>query len=279
LNDVSRIESRRRRAIEVLRDRAKSDDITNAILTEATRLEHAAPLRTVEAADFDNLFTARLAKYDDDAKVVQREVEDQEALESKIREANSSFLAARKAERSEGLKEREEALQTLENAYTKYKEVIGNLESGRMFYNNLATLVARFRDEVKQFVHNRRLQADQIEMYVLSSPFLIQFINACSLRLTILELRGENSDIESAMSSLRLSNAAQQSLPSRQSLLSQTQPSQQAQPASIQTLQQPSNTTTRQTPLPAPQAQRPVPVPTVNPGVWTPDQGIRFGPR
>ena len=166
LNDISRIESRRHRVIETLRDRAKADNITSAILAEASRFEHTSPMRNVEPADFDDLFTTRLAKYDEDAAIVVRESQDQDDLAGKLREANASFLSARKAGSSEGLKEREEALQTLENAYTKYKEVIGNLDSGRMFYNNLATLVARFRDEVKQFVHNRRLQAEQIEVYV-----------------------------------------------------------------------------------------------------------------
>lgn len=84
-----------------------------------------------------------------------------------MREANRKFTRAHKGDAS--TKERETALQELENGYLKYKEIISNLEVGRKFYNDLANIVGRFRDEAKTFVHQRRMEASQLEAYALSS--------------------------------------------------------------------------------------------------------------
>lgn len=80
----------------------------------------------------------------------------------RLQEANASFLACRRMDSS--LKKREMAIQKLENGYFKYKELITNLEVGRKFYNDLGRLLSRFLDECKHFVHQRRVEAGQMEV-------------------------------------------------------------------------------------------------------------------
>ena len=63
--------------------------------------------------------------------------------------ANAAFLVARRGDQS--TKKREQALQNLENAYFKYKEIISNLDVGRKFYNDLAKITNRFRDDCRGF--------------------------------------------------------------------------------------------------------------------------------
>jgi programmed cell death 6-interacting protein len=180
MNEVSRLESRRRRKIETLRQKAKADDISKpplslfwsphltpslaaSILAEAGRLERENPLRKVESADFEPLFNSRLeARYSTDKLTLEQESEEQEELVSRLREANASFLAGRRMDSS--LKEREDAIQTLENAFMKYNELIGHLDGGRKFYNELTRLLSRYRDECKHFVYRRRVEAGQMEV-------------------------------------------------------------------------------------------------------------------
>ena len=57
---------------------------------------------------------------------------EEEGLLKRLQDANASFTTARKGDSS--TKEREGALQRLENAYFKYKEIVSNLEAGRKFY-------------------------------------------------------------------------------------------------------------------------------------------------
>ncbi|RFU26102.1 hypothetical protein B7463_g10238, partial [Scytalidium lignicola] len=168
LNDVSRFESRRRRKIEALREKAKKDDINASILQETARLERAYPGQAVVPAHFEDFFERRLRKYDEDVESVKRDSEEQEQLMSTLREANASFLAGRKGDTSS--REREQALQTLENAFFKYKEIVGNLDAGRKFYNDLSKIVGRFRDDCRAFLYERQQEASALENEINLPP-------------------------------------------------------------------------------------------------------------
>lgn len=161
LNEVSRLESRRRRKIEALREKAKKDDINDSILAEAARLEREYPSTTVVPAHFEDFFEQRLSKYDSDIAALKAEADEQDRLTLNLENANSSFMAARKGDVSS--REREQALQKLENAYFKYKEIVSNLEVGRKFYNDLAKIVGKFRDGCKAFIYDRREEAMRME--------------------------------------------------------------------------------------------------------------------
>lgn len=161
LNEVSRLESQRRRKVEALRAKAKQDDINPALLQEAARLEREYPMQTIEAVQFEGLFDARLAGYNSDRGSLKDESDEQSAIESRLAAANSSYVNARKGDGS--TKEREKALQSLENAFFKYKEIISNLDAGRKFYNDLAKIVGRFRDDCRSFAYQRKAEASQLE--------------------------------------------------------------------------------------------------------------------
>jgi programmed cell death 6-interacting protein len=161
LNDVNRLESRRRRKIESIREKAKKDDINKAILDEAARLEREYPGMQIAPAQFEEFFEQRLARYDPEIEAVRAEALEQDRILESLESANTAFLSARKGDTSS--KEREQALQKLENAYFKYKEIVNNLEVGRKFYNDLSKIVGRFRDDCKAFSYSRRSEAVQME--------------------------------------------------------------------------------------------------------------------
>lgn len=131
------------------------------ILAEAGRLEREYPMQKIEPAQFEDLFEKRLERYDPDRAMIVEEEEDQEGISSRLKEANASFLHARRGDSS--THEREQALQKLENAYNKYKEIVSNLDVGRKFYNDLAKIVSRFRDDCRSFAYQRRTEAGQLE--------------------------------------------------------------------------------------------------------------------
>ena len=134
------------------------------ILKEAARLEREYPGLKLEPAQFENFFEQRLQGYEPDLEQVNDEREAQERVMAKLQEANASFVGAKKGDTSS--REREQALQKLENAYFKYKEIVSNLDVGRKFYNDLARLVTRFRDECASFLQQRRSEAERLQRYV-----------------------------------------------------------------------------------------------------------------
>ncbi len=137
------------------------DALDSSILAEAARLEREYPLQKIEPAQFEDLFERRLERYNLDRAMVTEEQEEQEALYPRIKDANAAFLVARRGDSS--TQEREKALQKLENGYLKYKEIVSNLDVGRKFYNDLAKIVTRFRDDCKNFAYQRRMESGQLE--------------------------------------------------------------------------------------------------------------------
>jgi programmed cell death 6-interacting protein len=131
------------------------------LLREAARLEREYPMQTIEAVQFENLFDKRLQMYDVDQDMVKEEAKEQEEAVRRLQDANTAFVNARKGDQS--TKQREQALQSLENAYLMYKEIILNLDVGRKFYNDLAKIVNRFRDDARSFAYNRKQEASQVE--------------------------------------------------------------------------------------------------------------------
>lgn len=125
-------------------------------------------MQAIQASQFEDLFEEHLRYYDSDRDMLAQEQRDQDQVSEQVRQANQAFTRAHKGDTS--TREREMALQDLENGYMKYKEIISNLEVGRKFYNDLAKIVGRFRDDGKAFVHQRRMEASQLEAWVLATP-------------------------------------------------------------------------------------------------------------
>jgi programmed cell death 6-interacting protein len=161
LNNLNRLESRRRRKIESIREKAKKDDINSAILAEAGRLEREYPGTQIAPANFEDFFENHLARYDLDIEAVRTELTEQEDLIEQLEAVNAAFVSARKGDT--GSREREQALQKLENAFFEYKKIISNIEAGRKFYNELSKIVGRFRDDCKSFSYSRQSEAAQLE--------------------------------------------------------------------------------------------------------------------
>ena len=118
-------------------------------------------MQPIQASQFEDLFEKQLHVYDSDLHLLAGEREQQEQIIMRVSEANRAFTRARRGYSSS--EEREKALQELENGYMKYKEIISNIEVGRKFYNDLAKIVGRFREECKSAVHQRKVEAQQME--------------------------------------------------------------------------------------------------------------------
>ncbi|KAK3069515.1 pH-response regulator protein palA/rim20, partial [Teratosphaeriaceae sp. CCFEE 6253] len=167
INEVNRLESRRRKKVEALKVKAQEDDVLPDLLRETSRLEREYPMQPIAAAQFEQLFDERLKKYDADKAEVKREDVELEALGQRIRQASQGFQTAKQGDT--GTAEREQALQRLENAYGSYKQILRDLDTGRKFYNSLGTIVSRFRDECKSFVFTRRAEAQGMETDVANA--------------------------------------------------------------------------------------------------------------
>ncbi|KAF2771355.1 BRO1-domain-containing protein [Teratosphaeria nubilosa] len=215
LNELARLESRRKRKVEALRMKAREDDVNPDLLREAAKLERENPMQPVTASQFDHMFDDRLRKYDADREELKAEEAEQERLLARVQEANTQFQNAKRGDTSST--EREQALQRLENAYTQYKQITKEINAGRKFYNDLASIVQGFRDDCRNFVYGRRMDAQSLE-----------------------------HDLSTAMAGMRIQERT------KENLASQRQAQQQAAPAGRMTM----GGGQREEALPAPTPQR-----------------------
>ena len=137
-------------------------------------------MQKIEPAQFENLFEERLERYEEDSKFIAKEKEEQNQISIQLRQTNAAFTNARKGDTS--TKEREQALQRLENGYVMYQEIVSNLNTGRKFYNDLAKIVNRFRDECKNFAYQRRAEAGQLESDLANAMSALNLSQATSLQ-------------------------------------------------------------------------------------------------
>ncbi|EGX93841.1 pH-response regulator protein palA/RIM20 [Cordyceps militaris CM01] len=172
-SDAVRFESKRRVKVKNLKENAKRDDIKPDILKEAARLERTYPTTSIVPAHFEDFFDKRLDKlYETDIDGLDKEAKEQEQLVAQLQRANREFEAQKQKGSSRANREREQALQRLDSAYYKYKEILNNLDVGRKFYNDLSKIVGQgFRDEAKSWVAQRRMEARALEEE-LSMPTL-----------------------------------------------------------------------------------------------------------
>ncbi|SPO38871.1 related to RIM20 - protein involved in proteolytic activation of Rim101p [Pseudozyma flocculosa] len=125
---------------------ASGDDIRPAVLRETARLSSTTS-KSIDAAMFEDLFESEMAKYDRFRDEMAKSAQDQEALLDSIKKRNDEFLEARKVDIT--IKRRTKALQNLDVAYAKYRELDSNLVEGLEFYNGLAKLLSAYRQDVK----------------------------------------------------------------------------------------------------------------------------------
>ncbi|KAK9466795.1 BRO1-like domain-containing protein [Lipomyces arxii] len=158
MSDVSKVEYRRRKLVEDVKELARTDDVTELVLQETARLERADPFGKIEPTQFEKLFTDRLRKYDDAKQAVEREHDEQTTLMTEVELASNDFQAALARTRT-GPTAREQALQGLQDGYFKYQQLMANLDEGRKFYNELMGPLTKLQDECTDFVYSRRVEA------------------------------------------------------------------------------------------------------------------------
>lgn len=147
---------------------AADDDIQE----EARTLQSLTP-SPLTPADFEDYFSKRLERHYSESRAEHRtDARESQKLCARLRDANAAFVRSRRTDTA--VEERERALQRLETGYLKFLEIAQNLDEGRKFYNELARMLGRWREEIRGFVYQRKREARDMEWYVpIKSVFCI----------------------------------------------------------------------------------------------------------
>ncbi|KAF8923241.1 pH-response regulator protein palA/rim20 [Dissophora ornata] len=147
----------RRIKMEEIKRLADEDDIGPALAAITNRLTANSSAVKIEPAHFEALFQEQLRKYDGYKRMIREEKATQDDLLNAIQETNTLFLAPRKS--SDVVRQREQALGSLEAAYQKYKAVQSNLNEGIKFYQRLETVLVNLRNNFRDHYFARKMEA------------------------------------------------------------------------------------------------------------------------
>ncbi|SGY18091.1 BQ5605_C015g07978 [Microbotryum silenes-dioicae] len=110
---------------------------------------------------FEGVFENELAKFDGLKQAMGQNGARTEDLVGDVKIAHASFVDSRRSDPA--LARRTQALEDLNGAYHKYREILTNLQEGLGFYTDLARLLTELRDSVKEFTQIRSDEARHIE--------------------------------------------------------------------------------------------------------------------
>lgn len=143
--------------------RAESDDIRPKVLVAAANLEHGIEMSAVM---FEDVSDNELAKYDKFIQGLTEGRKKQEEILSSIKTTNDVYIQSRKQDPA--VKDREQALQFLDLAYSHYREIIRNLDEGLKFYNDMAGILTNFKEACKIWSSTRSREARHLHRTMAS---------------------------------------------------------------------------------------------------------------
>ena len=168
MEDLTEILSEAKRLVEDAKAVAKNDNIRPAVMRQAGSLGRGPDgtlVSLVDAVKFEPLFEQEMRKYDVYAQRLESLSYHQQQLLEQITVSflihlvtyrishchhqitNTEFVQVRKSDTR--LKERERALQNLDSAYYKYRELSVNLNEGLKFYEGFNKILNQFRDHCR----------------------------------------------------------------------------------------------------------------------------------
>ncbi|KAF5371831.1 hypothetical protein D9615_009578 [Tricholomella constricta] len=152
LDDMHRAREQLVRRAQAL---AAANDIEERVVRAAAGF---ARLVEVTPAMFEDVSDEELAKFDRFLREMAEIEQRQSGILAEIQRRNELFLQSRKDDPA--VKEREHALQSLDLAYHKYREITRNLDEGFKvgFYNDLATIFLQFKEACKNWSRLRNQQ-------------------------------------------------------------------------------------------------------------------------
>lgn len=171
LDELTDLQSIQSRTVEEAKFALSQDDARPAIMREGTLLASSSkdPSAKLQLAQFEQVFDRELAKFSKFKKAMRESASRQEDLLDRIKvsspglflvfafwligliliqSTNEAFIRARREDPT--LKLREDALQSLDLAYSKYREIFTNLQEGLKFYSSFSLLLSQLRDGCKQ---------------------------------------------------------------------------------------------------------------------------------
>ncbi|KAI9098591.1 BRO1-like domain-containing protein [Phlyctochytrium arcticum] len=136
---------------ENLKRTAASDDIGPRLVEAANRSE---------GKEDDELFSQQLKRYEPFEQAAEKSLAEQATLLNAITETNRQFMSSKQSNHL--IRDRENALQNLDNAYKAFVDISANMHEGVKFYTDFQAVLNRFADNCRQYALTRSVDKRDI---------------------------------------------------------------------------------------------------------------------
>ncbi|EGV60573.1 hypothetical protein CANTEDRAFT_127942 [Yamadazyma tenuis ATCC 10573] len=164
LNATAEMEESRKDFLKRLENKSRDNNILPKLIAEY-RARSSSPefVNNLDETSFEGAFHQHMKVFNEDLQFVELSKNTQMVLEKKIDELNSRFLEVYKDTESNPNHERKHSLQALENIYSRYLQLITNINEARKFYTDFKTRGHRVIGECDEYLQSRRAEARDFE--------------------------------------------------------------------------------------------------------------------
>ncbi|KAG0167349.1 pH-response regulator protein palA/rim20 [Apophysomyces sp. BC1015] len=183
LTDCQRADSDRDKLLDQTLQLNASDDISKALLAKAAELTGGSPTVKIEPEQFEDVYVGEIKKYDTLQSQAQQLMETQADRLATLRQVYEQFSLIVQTCPTAGKRGR--AIQNLEQAFAKFKEIRTNLVEGIKFYSQYTDTLAQFRDSCIDFSLARRMEASELARHItMRIPTIVLSVIASTMLVT-----------------------------------------------------------------------------------------------
>lgn len=183
INEVSRIETQRKQFLTRLEIKARNNNILPSIIDSFKKKQRKLyeENATIDERSFEDVYERHITMFNSDLRFLEDLKHAQIALEGNIDHLNQEFESEYQHTNNESQYKRQEVLQTLENVYTKYLELISNLNEGSKFYSDFIIKSNSVLKECDEYVYHRRVEGRELELFLNNQAVPIESVDSQQL--------------------------------------------------------------------------------------------------
>lgn len=160
VNEASELTKRRKNFLHRLEVKARDNNILPRIIEEYKKNKS----QQVDTQSLEMLYRKHLLIFNDDSNHFEDLKQQQIHIESKIDKLNNEFVSKLQLVDANSKSPRQMMLETLETTYTKYLELVSNLNEGSKFYNDFLDRGSVILKECDEFLLQRRAEGRELEL-------------------------------------------------------------------------------------------------------------------
>ncbi|EGW30966.1 uncharacterized protein SPAPADRAFT_142371 [Spathaspora passalidarum NRRL Y-27907] len=158
LFEIDNVRKKRTEFLEAIEIKSRDNNILPRLIDEYKTNYNLYESENLKELAFEPVYEQHIQMFAEDVKFVESSKELQIRLEQELDVLNNRFHQEANLHQSSSQSKRQEALQSLETAYSMYLEIVGNLNEGSKFYTDFITKSNVVLKECEDYLYRKRIE-------------------------------------------------------------------------------------------------------------------------